>query len=760
MATRRRERKISEENDRSDGDGDDLNGRSTAGDGAAGDDGEDRAAKKRRMNGRGKETAREEEGRMKSDANGRRNGGAAGKGSQVEESTADGPFEQGGTHMAQDDDSKDNKMDTSDNGKVEAGADDDDMDIGPVLTGPDPEGGGGRTKKKGVLRYEKLYVESLPNSDMYERSLMHRDVVNYVVMTSNDFLLTTSIDGHVKFWKKTAKGVEFVKHFRAHLGAVVGISVSHDGSLAATIGADGACKVFDIINFDMINMLKLSFLPRAVCWMFKKGEARALLAISDRSSSSIFFYDGRGAASSKRAPASSSTESNPPGTDPPLFVNTSLHRNPVAILSYNPIANVTVSVDEQGMVEYWVPDEREDFPTPRKGVVAWELKSETDLYEFKKTKSPPTTLTFSPSYSHFATLSPHDRHVRVFDFYTARKIREYDESIEAVTEMQVAGTGFYKLDEMEFGRRTAVEKEVSEKGAGQGGTGNVVFDESGNFILYATLLGIKIVNIRTNKVVRVVGKGETIRFLHLALYQGAPKKKGIVTLEMATSENPAFKESEIQDPTVFATAFKRNRFYLFTKREPEGEEGSSSTGRDVFNEKPSREEQTVAQLSSQAAKASLGTSAILRTSMGDIHLRLFPEYAPKTVENFSGLARKGYYDNLKFHRVIKGFMLQTGDPNGDGTGGESLWGGEFEDEFNKAVKHDRPYTVSMANAGPNTNGSQFFITVVPTPWLDNKHTIFGRATAGMDVIHKIEHVKTDKNDKPWDDVKILNIEVR
>ncbi|KAI8807347.1 cyclophilin-like domain-containing protein, partial [Cladochytrium replicatum] len=104
-----------------------------------------------------------------------------------------------------------------------------------------------------------------------------------------------------------------------------------------------------------------------------------------------------------------------------------------------------------------------------------------------------------------------------------------------------------------------------------------------------------------------------------------------------------------------------------------------------------------------------------------------PNTHPKAVENFVGLAKKGNYDHVKFHRVIKGCMIQTGDPLGDGTGGESLWGHDFEDEFNKAIKHDRSFTVSMANAGPNTNASQFFITVAPTPWLDNKHTIFGRA---------------------------------
>lgn len=93
-------------------------------------------------------------------------------------------------------------------------------------------------------------------------------------------------------------------------------------------------------------------------------------------------------------------------------------------------------------------------------------------------------------------------------------------------------------------------------------------------------------------------------------------------------------------------------------------------------------------------------------------------------------------------------MLQTGDPLGDGTGGESLWGKNFEDEFVKELKHDRPYTLSMANAGKNTNGSQFFITTVPTPWLDGKHTVFGRVTAGLDVIHKIENTRVDKTDKP------------
>jgi len=104
-------------------------------------------------------------------------------------------------------------------------------------------------------------------------------------------------------------------------------------------------------------------------------------------------------------------------------------------------------------------------------------------------------------------------------------------------------------------------------------------------------------------------------------------------------------------------------------------------------------------------------------------------------------------------------MLQTGDPLGDGTGGESIWGGEFEDEFVPGLRHDRPFTVSMANAGANTNGSQFFITTVPTPWLDNKHTVFGRVIKGTDVCTMIENARTDHLDKPFDEIRIQNIDL-
>jgi peptidyl-prolyl cis-trans isomerase B (cyclophilin B) len=127
--------------------------------------------------------------------------------------------------------------------------------------------------------------------------------------------------------------------------------------------------------------------------------------------------------------------------------------------------------------------------------------------------------------------------------------------------------------------------------------------------------------------------------------------------------------------------------------------------------------------------------ATIETNKGTIRLRLEDEKVPKTVANFEKLAKQGFYDGLKFHRVIPDFMIQTGCPQGTGTGGP---GYKFADEFHKELKHDGPGILSMANAGPNTNGSQFFITHVATPWLDGKHSVFGRVLAGQDVVDSIQ----------------------
>lgn len=140
--------------------------------------------------------------------------------------------------------------------------------------------------------------------------------------------------------------------------------------------------------------------------------------------------------------------------------------------------------------------------------------------------------------------------------------------------------------------------------------------------------------------------------------------------------------------------------------------------------------------------------AQIKTNMGDIEIELFADKTPKTVKNFVLLAKAGYYNGIIFHRVIDGFMIQGGDPTGTGAGGTSIYGEKFEDEINPSLKHDAPGVLSMANARPNTNGSQFFITLVPTPHLNGKHTVFGKVIKGMDIVQKIGKVKTDQRDRP------------
>jgi len=146
---------------------------------------------------------------------------------------------------------------------------------------------------------------------------------------------------------------------------------------------------------------------------------------------------------------------------------------------------------------------------------------------------------------------------------------------------------------------------------------------------------------------------------------------------------------------------------------------------------------------------------VLETTQGNIELTLKPDAAPKTCDNFEQLVAKGYYDGIIFHRVIKDFMVQGGDPTGTGRGGASIWGRTFEDECTEDETFDSAGILAMANAGPNTNGSQFFITTVPTPWLHMRHTVFGSVTRGMDVVSKIEALPRDKNDKPTTEQKII-----
>jgi peptidylprolyl isomerase domain and WD repeat-containing protein 1 len=495
-----------------------------------------------------------------------------------------------------------------------------DDDFGPALPSAVPP------KKKRKLPYEALYVEALPKGQRYSKSLMHKDQVATVTIAASpsDFVITTSVDGFVKFWKKIATGVEFAKEYRAHNGRVQSTSISADGASFASAGDedDKSIKLFDVVTFDLLSMLNLEAAASCICWVHRRGSGPLLAVAVGRE---ILIYDGRG--------------ENPN----PLNTMKSLHRTQVCAMAFNPAYDCVISADESGMVEYWRPSGTFEKPDN-----VFAMKSSTNLFDFKKARSFPSSITISPSGQQFATWSFPDRKVRLFDFPTAKLHRSYDESLATITDMQQAGTALQKLEDVEFGRRMATERELENPAVRS--RVNVIFDETGHFILYGSLLGIKVINTLTNRVLKVYGKDEPFRALNVGLYQGQPQKKGVMTVSMAASANPLLQEAEERDPMLFATGFAKVRFYMFTN-----ETEINKSERDVHNEKPRKG----LQKQEEKRKTETGSTAVLHTTYGDIHLRLFPDKAPKAVENFVTHAKNGYYNNTVFHRVIKKFMIQV-----------------------------------------------------------------------------------------------------
>ncbi|XP_015781603.1 peptidylprolyl isomerase domain and WD repeat-containing protein 1-like [Tetranychus urticae] len=579
---------------------------------------------------------------------------------------------------------------------------------------------------------QKLLLDNLPDSENYERSFMHLDTITHVIVTrSTDFLITASSDGVIKFWKKVPEHIEFVKHYKAHRGPIIHIAASCDGAFLVSISKDLTMDIFDVINFDMINLFTLDFMPLTCEWIYAPGDALQALALSREDKPDIYIYDGK-------------------ESKVPIKKLEKIHSAPVVLIRFNQVYSTVISVDKSSMIEYWSSAKHDyTFPDDR---VDFKYKTDTDLYELAKAETAIHDLAFTDNGLHFATLSS-DRKVRLFKFKTGKVIRIFDESLSVFSSLQAEKK---ILPPYEYNRRKALEEELERSEAFTHQT--VCFDKSGTFLIYPTPVGIKVVAWSTNRCHRVLGKGENFRPIGLALYQGIPNKPdGAATLSSLTAENQNLTARSQADPSLFVTGFKKGRFYIFTRRDPEANEDGVGE-RDIFNEKPPKEVMIAAMESS--VRSRIFEAAVIHTTMGDIHVKLFPKEAPKAVENFCVHSKNGYYNGHIFHRVIKQFMIQTGDPTGTGTGGESIWGHDFADEFNPSLKHDKPYTLSMANAGPNTNGSQFFITVIPCPWLDNKHTIFGRVVKGMETCQNISKVKTNQQDKPYDDIKIINIALK
>lgn len=583
-------------------------------------------------------------------------------------------------------------------------SDEDAAAVGPVpppgqqpLPGPQPP----RRKKARALPHAALYAAALPAALPYTRSFMHRDVVTHVrAVPAQGFLVSASRDGQVKFWARGGEGgnLEFVKQFRAHRGPVDALDVSLDGVLLCTVAAvDRTVKVFSVAAFDMLDFVILEFEPGpAVAWVSRAADAMDEIVVAHAKEPKVSVFRMGSLASVLR-------------------VIELPHVAPLSHMRFNSRYGAVISVDEKGMVEYWRPGEMEEDEESRLDIpgVEFRMKGKTDLYEFAKKKCVPTSLELSPDGSMFACMAT-DRIVRVFRFTTGKLRRSYDESLETISRSASGGdsgtstgaTGddgetVKSIPANEFGRRMARERQVEGDEGGSFARSNAIFDQSGHFLIYATVVGIKIVNIVTNRVLRTLGLRESAeRFLCVTLFQ-EERAGGRGTLKK-TANGDDIK------PLLVASSFDSQRVYLFTNDEPK-----SGEDRDVFNERPMARGGVRSGLSGRNGEdlsadekraQALAKRITLHTTAGDIMFSTAIQSAPKTVENFTTHARNGYYNGVVFHRIIRDFMIQTGDPQGDGTGGESIWGGEFEDEIDPSLSHEAG-TVSMANAGPNTNGS-------------------------------------------------------
>nr|PVC51976.1 cyclophilin peptidyl-prolyl cis-trans isomerase protein [Theileria orientalis] len=586
-------------------------------------------------------------------------------------------------------------------------------------------------KRKTVQFNDSLYLSHFPCSNFYSRSYTHRTFVKHgMVWTVNNlfsvvashstrYIATGSDDGCIKFWYYDQDGVQFVKHLTAHTSAIIQMRASVDGLHLGCISYDKTYKHIDFQSFDLVNIIKLDFVPVALEFLTSENSPHPVVAIMNSSREVHIF---------KPTLQSTSVSKFEIGT-------TSPH-----LMLFNPRAGVCLVANNTGDVDLY---DVETFKFPKcSEYFRVKMKSDTDLYEMRKYNTHVVSMSISPNWN-LVAMYCNDGMIRIFRFETMKLYRVYDETVTMYSVAQTdPNQSVLHFDSSDFLRRQSCENEIS-KLTGEGEYTNLLFDSSSNYLMYPCMLGVKIVNIITNKLVRVIGKSEpSLRYMKISLLQHVVDKKRYKPSMDANQD--------VLPPILIATAFQKSKLYIFTDKDPDDDEIET---RDVISDQHGEKAET--KVVDKGGK--LAKEAIIHTSKGDIHVQLFYNECKKTVENFTVHSLNGYYNGTIFHRVIKNFMIQGGDPTGDGTGGESIWGNEFEDEIHPSLKHDRPFTLAMANSGPNTNGSQFYITTVPCPWLDGKHTVFGRVTSGMDIVQDIEKIPTNKDDKPIKDVVIVSI---
>ena len=437
------------------------------------------------------------------------------------------------------------------------------------------------------------------------------------------------------------------------------------------------------------------------------------------------------------------------------------HAAPVTAMAYHTTKQWIVSGDASGVLEVWnVPfsslsmdddgggegggDRQQHQHHPQ---LPFESKFDTDLYALIKKKTYAIDIAVSEggittgangsnsNSGHFAVYAS-DRKIRLFTFQGCQLVCMYDERLKVYDEIlsskksSSASTTSLGIDMIEYGKRKALEREMEDAYLLAGGVSTnpstrqsysmvmpssegsyhqhirISFDNSGQYLILPTIVGIKVINIQTHRVVATIGKGDAsaLRFLHVCLCPGDAIINQQMQLARMGGSSAAIQHdggSEgPNDSLLIALAYGKRRFYAFSHHDPLSSSHDDQAdpsedvilARDILNEAPDASDLLEATHlgrsgnNDESTILTTASKAILRTTHGDISIKLFND-TPRTIQNFVGHAQSGCYDNVIFHRIIPGFMIQTGDPLGDGTGGESIWGGEFEDEIRRELRH-------------------------------------------------------------------------
>lgn len=619
-------------------------------------------------------------------------------------------------------------------------SDSDSEDVfGPSLIVPDQEKPQNQDatpvkKKRRTIKSvipESMLASNLPLNESYRYSYEQESNISTLTKTQDDELIIVGLkNGTVKFFKKQIASstipdeegteidgqLELLKQFSAHPEkSIVQLIVNHDDSYLASIAQDDDnIKIFDLRSLDMIQAIKLEFVPnntikQPCCW-FKNTGGTACLAISEKGSRNIHFID----------PENDNT-----------VRSIEVHRFPITSLIFNFKYNFFISSDIKGIVEFW--NDQGELPAS----VSFKLKSETNLFEIAKNKAKVSNMIISPDSNLLVTASQPDNVLRIFNCQSGKLLTKIDQSL-AIHEKEDLNPKILSFE----------RKMISEDLNTLFNHHNMVFDDTGKVLIFPSIIGIKILNLQTMKIIKVLGQedqiDQVIRFNNIGLLNKSAMHQ--LTSSMLASNNSLIDSKLTKNPILVCSAINSNKLYVFNNKSQTDDKRDFTLTNSLGNVSRSKYQ----------SKSKTITNAILHTSLGDIKIKLFPSLVPRTVENFVKLCQNQYYNNVIFHRVIKDFMIQTGDPLGDGTGGQSIWGTNFKDEFNPMLKHFKPFMVSMANSGPDSNASQFFITTQPAPWLDNKHSVFGEVVDGSDTVKAIESQETDKTDRPINQILLLS----